>query len=130
MSAGMNATTLFEDWKKARSREALVALLEGTGDSVYNLCLQVLRHSQDAEDAAQKVFLDLLDVLPRISTEDHFRGWLYRASLQTALNLRRSERRRMRHEHAAGADAVPPMPDGAMDAIHAEIANLDRDLRN
>jgi hypothetical protein len=37
-------------------------------DTVYNLCFQVLRQSQNAQDAAQQVLLSLLGALPKIYT--------------------------------------------------------------
>lgn len=97
--------------------------------AVYRLCYEVLRHPQNAEDAAQRVFLDVLHVVPELRDENHLRAWLYRAALVTSLNLRRSEGRRRRHEGAADVPGRPPLSAEDLDAIHEEIARLDDELR-
>jgi RNA polymerase sigma-70 factor (ECF subfamily) len=125
-----DAATLFEAWKEQPAPETLIALLRQHQDSVYNLCWQVLRHTQDAEDAAQKVFAALLPVLPTLSGDDGLRAWLYRASLLTALNLRRSQRRRMNHERQRSPSPAPPFSDSEIDAIHEQVAQLRDDLRS
>lgn len=106
-----------------------MALFRGHQDSVYNLCWQVLRHTHDAEDAAQKVFCELLPVLPTLPNADRFRAWLYRASLLTALNLKRSHKRRMNHERQPRPEAPSTLSASDIEAIHEHLANLRDDLR-
>src|SRR4029077_9523511 len=86
----MKTTLRFQAYQDRRTQETLLELLREAQHRVYNLCYQVLRHSQDAEDAAQKVLLKLLNVLPRISEEGHFRSLLVRMSFQVSLDLIRS----------------------------------------
>jgi RNA polymerase sigma factor (sigma-70 family) len=125
-----NCSELFGAWRRERSKEALIALLQGTQAIVYNLCFQVLRHPQDAEDASQRVFLDLLDVLPDLKDPDHYHAWLHRACFLTALNHRRSERRRVRHEKAPRERDPAALSDQDLDPLHEQLAHLEDGARD
>src|SRR5262249_8456509 len=83
----------------------------------------------DAEDAAQKVFCELLPILPTLTSHDSLRAWLYRASLLTALNLKRSQKRRMDHERNRRPEGSSALSDSDVEAIHEHVANLRDDLR-
>src|ERR1051326_4205248 len=109
--------------------ETLLALLRALQDSVYTLCRQVLPRTHDAEDAAQKVFCELLQVLPTFEAADNLRAWLYRAALLTALNLKRSERRRLTRERARPSEDAALPSDADVEAIHEHVAHLPGDLR-
>jgi RNA polymerase sigma factor (sigma-70 family) len=112
--------------------QPLLLALKGCENTAYNLCFQVLRHAQDAEDAAQKVFLELLDNLHRIADEDHLRRWIRRASLHVALDVKRRRRTRMAYERAKVAttcDIARPPSEDTSDAIHEAILALDDDAR-
>lgn len=91
----------FDAYKAQAGRDRLLRLLEHSQDTIYNLCYQVLHHAQEAEDAAQQVFLEILDHLGEIPDGPHFHAWVRQVSLRTALNRRRSERRRWAHEQRA-----------------------------
>jgi len=119
----------FEAWRRQPDPETLRELLRSHQDSVYNLCWQVLRHLHDAEDAAQKVFCELLPILPTLTSHDSLRAWLYRASLLTALNLKRSQKRRMDHERNRRPEGSSALSDSDVEAIHEHVANLRDDLR-
>lgn len=120
----------FDAWKRRPCQETLVALLQDFQEPVYALCLGVLRHPQDAEDAAQRVFVELLGIIRRLESLDGLRAWIYRAALLTALNLKRGERRRRRHEHADRPDRASPLSEADLEAIHEHVAGLQADLRS
>src|SRR5438105_12382340 len=117
----MDEANRFTAWKKNPGPGMLLALLGSFQGLVYSLCLDVLRHPEDAEDAAQKVFLEVLKVLPNISSPDGLRAWLYRASILTSLNLRRGEKRRIRHENAK-RPITPALSEQEVRAIHERVA--------
>lgn len=124
----MDAAAAFEAWKREPMRDRLVAVLEASQGRIYNICFQVLRHREDAEDAAQGVLLAMIDGLRGIRSAEHFRGWVIRASFNAALNAkrnraRRAEKARMRSEMTERA------PDPAADALHEAVARLDDELR-
>jgi RNA polymerase sigma-70 factor (ECF subfamily) len=112
--------------------QPLLLALKGYENTVYNLCFQVLRQPEDAEDAAQKVFLELLENLHRIADEDHLRRWIRRASLHVALDVKRRRRTRMAYERAKAAracDIARPPSEDTSDAIYRAILALDDDAR-
>jgi RNA polymerase sigma factor (sigma-70 family) len=102
--------------------------LDRARKAAYSLCHQVLRHAQDAEDAAQTVLLQLLDHRAEIQDEKHLRAFLHKACFHVSLNLKRSRRRRRDHERikAERAEAEVAPTD---DAIHEHLATLDDDAR-
>jgi RNA polymerase sigma-70 factor (ECF subfamily) len=63
---------------QAGDRDGFAALYLRYFDRVYSYLRLVLRDPAEAEDAAQQVFLTLLEVLPRYERrEAPFRGWLF-----------------------------------------------------
>src|SRR5690349_14001356 len=97
----------FDAYRARPGRETLLALLEEQQDRVYNLCYQVLRHPENAEDAAQQVLMSLLDALPRLSDGAHLKQWLHRAAFHVSLDLKKVQKRRRERETKAGAMTEP-----------------------
>jgi len=125
----MDETTRFQRWQSRPCPETLLGLLEELGTSVYPLCYRVLRHHQDAEDAAQKVLLEFLAVLRTLPSMDRMRAWIYRASILTALSFKRAQRRRMRYERTPRPGQDPNFSEEEGDLLHRHVADLDEDLR-
>jgi RNA polymerase sigma factor (sigma-70 family) len=122
----------FEEWKARPGAETLVPLLESSRSLVTTICSQVLRHTQDAEDASQAVLLQLIDHLPEIRDDVHCRAFLNKACFHVSLNLKRSRKRRLEHERARAVEAgaaVLPAEESA-DAIHLHVAQLDDEARS
>jgi RNA polymerase sigma-70 factor (ECF subfamily) len=122
----------FDAFKARPGKDHLLRVLLHSQDTVYNLCYQVLRHAQESEDAAQQVFLELLDHLGEIPDGARFQAWVRRVSLHVALNRRRSQRRRWTHEQRAALmhserDGSPP-DDGL--SIHEHLLQLDEPERS
>ncbi|MBI2931547.1 MAG: RNA polymerase sigma factor, partial [Planctomycetes bacterium] len=112
------------------AQEQILGLLGTYRHRIYNVCYQVLRHEQDAEDTAQEVLLDLLDVMGRIRDEEHLRRWAHRAAFHRALNAKRGRKRRAEHERARGsAVEAGGLPEETADAIHGAVSRLDDSLR-
>jgi RNA polymerase sigma-70 factor (ECF subfamily) len=89
----------------AGDRAALGDLLTRHETALYRLCLGILGHPNDAEDAVQEAFLRALRALQRpggFRGEATFRTWLYRIAANVCL-----ERRRGRKPAALSLDDLP-----------------------
>lgn len=64
----------------------LVALYDG---KIMSLALQLTRNQMDAEDLYQEVFLKAYKKINQFRFESEFYTWLYRITVNTALNLKR-----------------------------------------
>lgn len=96
--------------------EAVAALFDKYGESVYRLAYRVLGTREDAEDTVQDVFSGLSSALARYEEHGTFGAWLNRVTARTALMRLRAERRR---------DAVAPRDSSdlaAGAASHGDIA--------
>ena len=58
-------------------------------DKVYNLCRHMLRNAEDAEDAAQDVFLKAYQALPKFQPDASLYTWLYRIATNTCIDYKR-----------------------------------------
>src|SRR5258705_5366543 len=93
----------FDAWKRHPGPGTLAPLLEATQDRVFNICFQVLRHRQDAEEAKQEVLLEIASGIASVADAAHFERWVGKVAFRTALDRRRMRLRRSAHEnHAAG----------------------------
>src|SRR6185295_6041810 len=111
------------------TQDRLVELLRTQQDRIYNLCFQVLRQAQDAEDAAQKVLLKLAEGVGALPDAAALRRWLYRVCVTTALDVRtQRSRRRAREREVAlmNPSETAPEPQGEGEILTA-IASLDAD---
>lgn len=84
-------------------------------ERVYALCWRVLRHRQDAEDAAQDALLKIARAGASIEPA-RYPAWVYRVALNAAVDL---ARRRKRPD-------VPGAPSAPVDAaaVHEAVAEL------
>jgi RNA polymerase sigma factor (sigma-70 family) len=119
---------LFETYKATPSKETLLELLQGTQDSVFNISYQVLQNQHDAEDASQMALIKIANGLDKISTTSHLRGWIYRVSLNTALDLRRKlVRQHEQEEPEQGTDMIQQSENTPeiQEILHEQISQLD-----
>src|SRR5688572_1214474 len=117
-------------WSADRSRAALVRLLDASQFLVFGVCYEILRHRQDAEDATQRVLLELQKGLADVRDADHFLHRVRLVAFRTALDTKRDRRRRIDRERKA-ADMTPaaPISDEVREAIHEAMAALDDESR-
>jgi RNA polymerase sigma-70 factor, ECF subfamily len=76
----------------AGDRAALERLLALHKRSLYALCLGILGHPEDAEDAVQETFLRALRALSSFRGEASLRTWLCRIALHLCLRWKSSRR--------------------------------------
>lgn len=72
------------------NEQAFAKLLQRHQDRVYRLALRLLRQTQEAEDAAQEVFLKAYQNAGRFTPTSTVAAWLNRITANHCLNLLRS----------------------------------------
>ena len=81
----------------ARAREgdrpAFALLVERHSVSVYNLTLRIVGNREDAEEAAQDVFVRAYRSLDRFRGDSRFSTWIYRIAVNVSLSSARRSRR-------------------------------------
>ena len=63
---------------------------------VYNLCLHYLQHRQEAEEAAQDVFVKAHAKLPSFEGKSSLKTWIYRIAVNHCLDVLRARKRQKR----------------------------------
>ena len=81
-------TTLISRFKNG-DKSAFEEIVVKYKDKIYNLCRHMLRDPQNAEDAAQDVFLKAYQALPKFQPEASLYTWLYRIATNTCIDYKR-----------------------------------------
>lgn len=101
-------------------REAFETLVVLKRERVVRTAYQVTGDLEDARDVAQWVFLRLWKVLPRFDPERRFDTWLYRITVNAAIDHLRTR---------GPKGAIQPLPDDPADLERAATAgNAERAL--
>jgi RNA polymerase sigma-70 factor (ECF subfamily) len=77
---------------KAGDSQAVQALVREYYPRIKGLCRAILRHDQDAEDAAQEVFVRMQEKLALYDASRPFAPWLLQLAHHAALNHARKKR--------------------------------------
>ena len=80
---------------------AFVAIVERFRQRVWRICCRLLYDEQDAQDAAQEVFLRLFLHRGEFAGRSKYATWVHGVAVRTCLGIRRSRGRRRRHESVA-----------------------------
>ncbi|QEG32139.1 ECF RNA polymerase sigma factor SigE [Gemmata obscuriglobus] len=123
---------LLEQFAAHRDQDAFAELVRRYGPEVYRTCRQLVG-TADADDAFQATFL-VLAARPRAAAATgSVAGWLIGVARRVSCQVRRSVRRRSRHEAAAAGRRPPAAPAAEptdRDGVLAEeIARLPDALR-
>lgn len=81
---------------KLGNEKAFRQLVELQKDRVYNTCLGLLHNSQDAEDVAQEVFIQVWNSIGNFKEKAALSTWIYRIAVTKSLELiryRKSQKR-------------------------------------
>ena len=113
---------------------AFAALVEWHGPMVWRVCRDVLRESNDADDAFQATFLILARRAGAIRKRSSLGPWLYGVALRVARSARnRAVRRRNREQVAAGPEQEESMAHvdrlDAAPILHEEVGRLPEKYR-
>jgi RNA polymerase sigma-70 factor, ECF subfamily len=77
---------------------AFVALVERFRQRVWRICYRLLGNEQDANDAAQEVFVRLFTNRTKFAGRSKYATWVHAIAVRTCLTIRRGRGRRKRHE--------------------------------
>jgi RNA polymerase sigma-70 factor, ECF subfamily len=72
---------------------AFDALVTAHREAIARLCFRYVRRHEDAEDVAQRVFLNAFEKLREFRRESTFRTWIHRIAVNVALNHIRNSAR-------------------------------------
>jgi RNA polymerase sigma-70 factor (ECF subfamily) len=103
---------------------AFVALLDRYRDRVWRICFRLMGHADDAQDAAQEVFVRLFLNRAKFDGRSKYSTWVHGVAVRTCLTLRRGRTRRRRHEATAGETVLETQAG----AKHAAAPGLSLDL--
>ena len=104
-----------------RSSSAFAELVRRHGPMVLGVCLRILRHAHDAEDAFQASFLVLARKAASVSPRSAVGNWLYGVAQQTALRSRAAIMRRRTREMPAASVPEPAVVDVHSDDLAAVL---------
>jgi RNA polymerase sigma-70 factor (ECF subfamily) len=90
----INDSDVTERFKKG-DPSAFEALVHKYQDRVYNVCRYMLQDPQNAQDAAQDVFLKAYRGLKDFRPGSSLYTWIYRITVTTCLDYRRKSRREL-----------------------------------
>jgi RNA polymerase sigma-70 factor (ECF subfamily) len=90
---------------QAGDTEAFEPLVEKYKRKVFRLAYQVLRDQEDALDTAQEAFVKAFRALPAFKGDSAFYTWLFRITMNVALDRKRQRSTRAK---SLGAEDVPP----------------------
>ncbi len=90
---------------------------------IYGLCLRLLKHPEDAKDAAQETFLKVFRRIGDFRGESGFSTWLYRITVNTCTDFARKRKREtgrkavLNDEHETWTERLPdrePLPEAVV----------------
>jgi len=89
----VNEPTLIHKFCHRGDTAAAQELLQPYERPLFNYLWQMLKHTQDTEDALQDTLGKALQALPRYREENHFKSWLFRIGHNVALDTIRQRKR-------------------------------------
>lgn len=97
---------------KAGERDAFQAMFRLYRKQVFNTCLGLLQHSEDAEDVAQEVFIEVFKSADKFRGDAKLTTWLYRIAYNKCLDHIRAKNRSKRSGNVVSLDgeAAPQIP--------------------
>lgn len=80
---------------------AFVALLQRHQERIWRICYRLMDNADDANDAAQEVFVRLFLARAKFAGLSKYSTWSHAVAVRTCLSLRRGRGRRRKHESVA-----------------------------
>lgn len=81
---------------KKGSASAFRELVDEYSHSVISTCMGFLQNTEDAEDVAQEVFLEVYKSIRRFRRESELNTWIYRICINKSLDFLRKQKRKKR----------------------------------
>jgi RNA polymerase sigma factor (sigma-70 family) len=124
---------LLGEFVERRSEAAYEGLLRRHGRMVWGVCLRLLGHVQDAEDAFQATFLVLARKAADVAPRELVGNWLYGVAYQTAVRARATSGKRRVRERQVTTMPEPEIAPSAWDdlqpVLDAELSRLPEKYR-
>jgi RNA polymerase sigma-70 factor, ECF subfamily len=118
---------------RAGDRGAFETLVVRYQRPVFNVALRMLRHHEDARDAAQTTFLKAYEHLGDFKMQYRFYSWIYRIAINESINhgkRRRSHEGLIQEERDLAAGPEQALGQDQLDgALQAVIMGLSDDYR-
>jgi RNA polymerase sigma-70 factor (ECF subfamily) len=143
----MSANDLSLEKLRAGDREELARLVDGFSGPVYRLTSRILGRQQDAEDALQNTFINVITHIKDFEGRSSLSTWIYRIAANEALMILRKKRPEVNLDDRAERDedesdltpaalvdwsGLPEselLDDEARQALERAIQNLPNTLR-
>ena len=81
---------------KNKDREAFKTMVDTYQDMVYNTAVGLLQNAEDAEDAAQEVFIQVYESIAGFKGDSKLSTWIYRITVSKCLDQIRRKKRKKR----------------------------------
>lgn len=127
-----DARPLLQAYAERQDRAALTEFFNRYQDELFAFALRVLRNSDDAQDALQMAFLDVMRRAGEHARIQSIRGWLFGIVRKACRVIVRSGQRRQRREEIARKErgrAMNQQPDAEQDSVDLKDAVLSILLR-
>ncbi|MBI2930304.1 MAG: sigma-70 family RNA polymerase sigma factor [Planctomycetes bacterium] len=121
--------SLMTEFRQTRDARSIAELIRRYQGWAFNIALSMLHRRQDAEDATQQAFLDLIRSHRTYRPDAPFRPWFGRIVMNACLKLTRSRHRKERHEEAASRRQEAFMTKPAQEAVRWALQELEPDLK-
>lgn len=111
---------------------AMRGLVERFQTDVYSVCVRLLRHSQDAEDVAQEVFIRVFRSLTRWDRTRQLRPWILGITInrcRTAMSKRVKRPELVDHLHETASDKPADDSHELTAAIRTAVDEMRADYR-
>ena len=92
---------LLDDYARHGIEESFDELVRRHGALVFGVCCRVMGQTQDAEDAAQAVFLTLANKAKSLRNQRSIAGWLHHVAWNVSLCARKAAQKRKHREQEA-----------------------------
>ena len=81
---------------KAGDEKAFRQLVDAYGKSIFNLCLNIVTNTEDAEDIAQETFIEAYNSINSFRETAQIKTWLYRIAINKCYDYLRWKKRKKR----------------------------------
>jgi len=71
-------------------------LFQANNKKVFNICLNIVQHIEDAEDITQEVFVEVFRSLEKFNEKSSVSTWIYRIAVNKSIDFLRAKKRKKR----------------------------------
>lgn len=109
-------------------RVALEDLIEKYQDYLFTLCLKMLGHYEDAEDAAQEILVKIITNLSTFNRNSSFKTWIFRIAKNHIYNMINAiQKNKMNFENYS--KSIKNSPDISLETTEVEYSMLLEETR-